>query len=114
MVTTIELQIIVGLPGDTPAGFLRTLDYALSLPASVRVYHCLVLPDALMTRGLPEWNMRFSPYDLSMTSCLGWSAEALGAMRDELSRRARRLGGKVGRYWWSFPRQLRRQRAALR
>ena len=54
-VTNIELQIIFGLPGDTPEGFRRTLDYALSLPASVRAYHCLVLPDALMTRGLPDW-----------------------------------------------------------
>ena len=113
-VTTIELQIIAGLPGDTPAGFLRTLDYACSLPASVRAYHCLVLPDALMTRGLPEWNMKFNPYDLSMTSCLGWSAEGLAAIRDELTRRARRLGGKVGQYWWSFPRQSRPQRVAVR
>ena len=34
-VTNIELQIIFGLPGDTPAGFRDTLDYALSLPAAV-------------------------------------------------------------------------------
>ena len=104
-VTNIELQIIMGLPGDTPEGFRRTLDYALSLPGGVRVYHCLVLPDALMTRGLPNFDMRFNPYDLSMISCLGWSEAAIGGMRDELARRSRRLGGKVGRYWWSFPRQ---------
>jgi radical SAM superfamily enzyme YgiQ (UPF0313 family) len=106
-VTNIELQIIFGLPGDTPEGFRRTLDYALSLPATVRAYHCLVLPDALMTRGLPEWNMDFDPRDLSMKSCFGWSADAIGLMRDELDRRASRLGGKIGRYWWAFPRQLR-------
>ncbi|MGH7914564.1 MAG: B12-binding domain-containing radical SAM protein, partial [Candidatus Binataceae bacterium] len=103
-VTNIELQIICGLPGDTPEGFRRTLDYALSLPASVRAYHCLVLPDALMTRGLPGWNMRFDPENLAMTSCLGWSEEDIAVMRGELDRRSRARSGKNGRYWWSFPR----------
>ena len=103
-ITNIELQIICGLPGDTPEGFRRTLDYALSLPASVRVYHCLVLPDALMTRGLPDWNIRFEPRNLAMTSCLGWSEGAIAAMRSELDRRAAAYRGKRGRYWWSFPR----------
>jgi radical SAM superfamily enzyme YgiQ (UPF0313 family) len=103
-ITSIELQIIFGLPGDTPEGFRRTLDYALSLPASVRVYHCLVLPDALMTRGLPDWNIRFEPRNLAMTSCLGWSEDAIAAMRSELDRRATAYRGKRGRYWWSFPR----------
>ena len=104
--TNIELQIICGLPGDSPEGFLRTLDYALSLPASVRAYHCLVLPDALMTRGLPDWNMKFDPRNLAMTSCLGWSEEAIKAMRGVLDRRARARKGKAGQFWWSFPREL--------
>ena len=104
-VTNIELQIIFGLPGDTPEGFRRTLDYALSLPAAVRAYHCLVLPDALMTRGLPGFDMEYDPDNLSMTSCLGWSAQALADMRLELDRRARAAGGKVGRFWWSMPRR---------
>ena len=102
-VTDIELQIIFGLPGDTPEGFRRTLDYALSLPAAVRAYHCLVLPDALMTRGLPEWDMRFEPRTLAMTSCLGWSADSIVAMRSELSQRSQMLGGNAGNFWWSFP-----------
>jgi radical SAM superfamily enzyme YgiQ (UPF0313 family) len=102
-VTSIELQIIFGLPGDTPDGFRRTLTYALSLPAAVRVYHCLVLPDALMTRGLKNFDMRFDPRNLSMVSCLGWSEAEITAMRGELDRRTRAVGGKRGRYWWSFP-----------
>lgn len=104
-VTNIELQIIFGLPGDTPDGFRRTLDYALSLPASVRAYHCLVLPDALMTRGLPEWNMVFDPRTLAMTSCQGWSAADIVAMRAELTQLTRRAGGRAGTFWWSFPPQ---------
>jgi radical SAM superfamily enzyme YgiQ (UPF0313 family) len=102
-VTTVELQIIMGLPGDTPEGFRRTLDYALSLPGTVRAYHCLVLPDALMTRGLPDWNMVFDPRSLAMTSCLGWSQDAILSMRQELLQKARLAGGKAGDYWWSFP-----------
>ena len=112
-VTNIELQIIFGLPGDTPDGFRRTLDYALSLPASVRAYHCLVLPDALMTRGLPEWNMVFDPRTLAMTSCLGWSAQAIRAMRAELSQKARLAGGKAGTFWWSFPSKQRQTTAGF-
>ena len=75
------------------------------LPASVRAYHCLVLPDALLTRGLPEFNMVFDPRDLSMISCLGWSAKAVASMRAELDQRARASGGKVGRFWWAMPRR---------
>jgi radical SAM superfamily enzyme YgiQ (UPF0313 family) len=104
-VTNIELQIIFGLPGDTPDGFRRTLDYALSLPATVRAYHCLVLPDALMTRGLPEWDMKFDPHSLAMVSCQGWDAEDILAMRAELALKTTRAGGKAGRFWWSFPAQ---------
>ncbi len=103
-VTTVELQIIMGLPGDTPAGFRRTLEYALSLPVSIRAYHCLVLPDALMTRGLPQFQMVFDPRTLAMESCLGWSRDDILSMRQELSQRAALAGGRVGTWWWSFPR----------
>jgi radical SAM superfamily enzyme YgiQ (UPF0313 family) len=102
-VTTIEVQVIFGLPGDTPEGFRATLAYARSLPAAVRAYHCLVLPDALMTRGLPAWNMEFEPRTLAMSSCLGWSAEAITAMRAELKQLALAAGGNAGAFWWSFP-----------
>jgi hypothetical protein len=102
-VTTVELQIIFGLPGDTPEGFRRTLDFALSMPAAVRAYHCLVLPDALLTRGLPEFAMTFDPVGLSMQSCLGWTAEEIDAMRAELASRSLLAGGRGGDFWWSFP-----------
>jgi hypothetical protein len=73
--TTIE--IIMGLPGDTPEGFRRTLDYVLGLPVSVRVYHCLVLPDALLTRAPASYQMDFDPVTLEMRSCLGWTERDL-------------------------------------
>ena len=104
-VTSAELQIIFGLPGDTPEGFRRTLDYARSFPVAVRVYHCLVLPDALMSRGRPGWDMRYDHINLAMISCLGWSEQEILSMRDELDHESFVNGGKEGRYWWSFPRK---------
>jgi radical SAM superfamily enzyme YgiQ (UPF0313 family) len=98
-----ELQIIFGLPGDTPEGFRRTLAYARSFGLAVRVYHCLVLPDALLTRGRPGWDMRFDPINLAMISCLGWSESDIQQMRGELDALARQPGAKAGTYWWSLP-----------
>lgn len=103
-VANAELQIIFGLPGDTPQGFRRTLDYARSFGISVRTYHCLVLPDALLTRGRPDWNMQFDPVTMSMMSCLGWSAGDILQTRAMLDHEAAASGGKAGNFWWSFPR----------
>ena len=102
-VTTPELQIIFGLPGDSPDGFRQTLDYSRSFGVAVRAYHCLVLPDALMTRGRPEWRMRYNPATLAMIECDGWPEEDITAMREELARDTRKAGGHSGNYWWSFP-----------
>jgi radical SAM superfamily enzyme YgiQ (UPF0313 family) len=102
-VTSTELQIIFGLPGDSPEGFRQTLDYARSFGVGVRAYHCLVLPDALMTRGRPEWKMRYDPETLAMIECDGWREEDITAMRDELADKAHGAHGHSGKYWWSFP-----------
>jgi radical SAM superfamily enzyme YgiQ (UPF0313 family) len=102
-VAMVELQIIFGLPGESPEGFRRTLDYARSLPGSVRAYHCLVLPDALMTRGRPEWDIRFDPVTLELLSCQGWSVDQVQEMRTELTQSALAAGGTAGNYWWFFP-----------
>lgn len=101
--SNVELQIIFGLPGETPAGFRRTLEYARSFSVGVRAYHCLVLPDALMSRGRPEWNIRFDPLNLNMISCLGWTAEDFEEMRGDLTREALASGGAAGAFWWFFP-----------
>jgi len=100
---TTELQIIFGLPADSPAGFRQTLDYARSFGVAVRAYHCLVLPDALMTRGRPEWRMEYDPSTLAMIECDGWTRDDISLMREELNRGTSRAGGHSGKYWWSFP-----------
>jgi len=99
----IEVQIIFGLPTDTWDGFIETLSFALSLPVTVRVYHCLVLPDALMTRGQPEWEMKYEPYTLSMLSCVGWTEQQMLDMRELMTRETMLCGGTAGDFWWSFP-----------
>jgi radical SAM superfamily enzyme YgiQ (UPF0313 family) len=104
-VANTELQIIYGLPGDTPAGFRRTLEAARSMRVNVRAYGCLVLPDAFMTRSKPEWNVVFDPVSLRMKSCLGWSEQELQDMRAWISQESRAAGGKAGDYWWFFPRR---------
>ncbi len=104
-VANAELQVIFGLPGDTPAGFRRTLEAARAMPVGVRAYGALVLPDAFMTRSKPEWNVRYDPVTLKMTSCLGWSEDELREMRAWLSAEAQAADGKAGDYWWYFPRK---------
>lgn len=104
-VAGLEVQIIMGLPEDTPEGFRRTLDFALALPvASVRVYHCLVLPDALLSRAEASWQIEFDRANMAMLSNHTWSAQSLMAMRLELNERVARFGGTCGEYWWSFRR----------
>jgi len=110
-IAPIELQIILGLPGDSPAGFKRTIMRALELPSQVRVYYCLVLPDALLTRGDPSWNMKFDPYTMRMESCLGWSEQDLRETSDWVSELAVRNNGSAGEYWWTFPRPSHRRAA---
>ncbi len=99
-----EIQIIMGLPGDTPEGFKRTLEFARSMPVSVRAYHCLVLPDALLTRGKEEWDVLFDPITMEMVSCEGWSEEQILEMREYLDGYAKQSGGTAGDFWWYWPR----------
>lgn len=110
-VANIEVQIIFGLPGDTPEGFWRTLNFAMSLPVKVRAYHCLVLPDALLTRSRREWNVKFNPRTLAMTSNSTWSRDQLAAMRARLTNLAGQIGGKSGDFMWSFPQRRRVEKA---
>ena len=100
---TTEVQIIFGLPGDSPEGFRQTLEYSRSFGVAVRAYHCLVLPDALMTRGRPEWKMQYDQANLAMIECDGWTRDDITLMREELNSATSKAGGHSGKYWWSFP-----------
>lgn len=101
-----EIEIIMGLPGDSPDSFRRTLEKALKLGTAVRVYHCLVLPGALMSRSPESFNMDYDFVDLSMKSCLGWENGAIQSMSRELSDLVNSSSAAFHHndgYGWHFP-----------
>ncbi len=95
-VSDIEVELILGLPGDSLDGFRKTLAMALELPAVVRVFHCMVLPEALLTRSPASFALDFDPYTLAMRSCLGWSPEDLRVATSELEALVLRESGEQG------------------
>jgi hypothetical protein len=94
------VELIVGLPGDTPEQFRRTFEQVRQLPCSVRLFHCLVLPDALLTRAPASYKMDFDPITLEMRSCLGWSAAELAA---EVARLDAMVAERNGMYTTVWP-----------
>jgi len=106
-VATVAVEIILGLPGDTPENFRKTFERARQLPCALRVYHCVVLPSALMIKAPASYQLDFDPLSLKMRSCLGWSAGELEKEVEYISSRARQEGGQTGEYFWVFsPPQL--------
>ena len=102
-VATLAVEIIVGLPGDSPEAFRRNFERARRLPCALRVYHCVVLPSALMVRSPPEHVLDYDPVSLKMHSCLGWSREALAREAAFLTGEAEAAGGRTGEFFWVFP-----------
>jgi coproporphyrinogen III oxidase-like Fe-S oxidoreductase len=102
-VASLAVEVIVGLPGDAPESFRRNFERARRLPRALRVYHCVVLPSALMVRSPPEHQLNYDPMSLKMRSCLGWSSEALAREGAFLTDQAIRAGGRAGEYFWVFP-----------
>lgn len=104
---TVAIEIIMGLPGDNPDSFLRTLERAQNLPCEVRVFHCLVLPDALMDRAPPWADMKFDPVSLKMQSCAGWSERELMAMVERLDGMQQFETHGETAWSWQFPSKVR-------
>jgi len=102
-VSKVAVEIIVGLPGDNAESFRRNFERARRLPCALRVYHCVVLPSALMVRSPPEHRLDYDPVSLKMRSCLGWPAEALAREAAFLSSQTEKAGGRSGEYFWVFP-----------
>jgi radical SAM superfamily enzyme YgiQ (UPF0313 family) len=102
-VASVAVEVIMGLPGDTPDNFRRNFERARRLPCALRVYHCVVLPSALMVRSPPEHALAYDPVSLKMQSCLGWPVAALADEASFLDREAVRSGGQAGEFFWVFP-----------
>ncbi|MAZ88087.1 MAG: B12-binding domain-containing radical SAM protein [Cellvibrionaceae bacterium] len=101
-VASVAIEIILGLPGDSPENFRQTFERARSLPCALRVYHCVVLPSALMVRAPENYAMEFDHHSLKMEACLGWSRAELQAEIDFVTERAVVEGGETGQYFWVF------------
>jgi radical SAM superfamily enzyme YgiQ (UPF0313 family) len=102
-VAHVAVEIILGLPGDAPENFRRNFERARRLPCALRVYHCVVLPSALMVRSPPEHRIDYDSISLKMNSCLGWPAAALAQEAAFLTDQAARADGRAGEYFWVFP-----------
>lgn len=101
-VAHVAVEIILGLPGDSPENFRKTFERARSLPTTLRVYHCVVLPSALMVRAPASYNMDYDPVTLKMRSCLGWSERALRTEIEYINAVAEKEGGRIGEFFWVF------------
>ncbi len=102
-VSAVAVEIILGLPGDSPENFRKSFERARGLPCALRVYHCVVLPSALMVRAPADYVMVYDPVNLKMRSCLGWTEAQLQAECDFVTRAATRDGGRSGEFFWIFP-----------
>lgn len=101
-VARVAIEIIMGLPGDTPEQFRRSYYRARSFPCALRVYHCCVLPSALMVRSPPEHQLNYDPVTLKIRSCLGWSELDIQRECEFLDSETAGSGGQKGDYFWVF------------
>lgn len=101
-VAKVAIEIIMGLPGDSPEQFRQSFYRARTFPCALRVYHCCVLPSALMVRSPEEHALNYDPVTLKMRSCLGWTEEAMQRECEFLREQASIAGGQVGDYFWVF------------
>jgi hypothetical protein len=88
-VADVLLEVIVGLPGDSPDGIKRTVTWARGFGASVNAYHCLLLPDALLDRAVSDPAFDYDPSTFEVRAAPGWSARDIEAtvrwLDDELA-----------------------------
>lgn len=102
-VAGVAIEIILGLPGDTPQNFRASFERARGLNCALRVYHCVVLPSALMVRAPAHYAMDYDPVSLKMRACLGWTEAELSAAVADVDAAAAREGGRSGEFLWTFP-----------
>lgn len=99
------VEVILGLPGDDPDGFRRTIERVRRLPVAVRVFHCLVLPSALMKRAPASFELEYDPFTLQVISCRGWSRADLERTCAWLDDEAWNESGEIPHGGtWKFPR----------
>jgi radical SAM superfamily enzyme YgiQ (UPF0313 family) len=101
-VCSVTVEVILGLPGDDPESFRRTVERVRRLPVGVRVYHCVALPTGLMTRSPEHFELSFDPLTLKVRGCWGWPEVELERTADWLTEVAERERGIAFDYWWGY------------
>ena len=97
-----EPELIFGLPGDNPRAFKDGVLRLMKVGCRVRVFHCLVLPDALMSRAKPEHQLQWDPETLLVTSAAGWSPQDLVETRNWLDQMMVGNAGEASGNTWTF------------
>lgn len=87
----VDVELIFGLPGDNPRSFRQTLERALGLADTVKIFRCLVLPDALLDRAAPSLAIDFDPRTFELRSCQGWTAPELREQWDQVQKLAQQM-----------------------
>ena len=99
----IDLELILGLPGDDPDMFEDAVDEALSFGCNVRVYRCLALPDALLSRAPEGEDIVVTPETLEVVRSRSWPGDSLARVAQRLDAKVRRSGrGFIAGQWWQF------------
>ncbi len=87
----LEIDIILGLPGDTPESFLATVEFLVreGLSTKVNVFPLLVLPGTRLEQRAKTWGVRYMrvpPYQVEATEG-GMDIEAMRAAVEEAEKR---------------------------
>ncbi len=106
-VGNVAVEIILGLPGDSLESFKQTAERALEFGADVHAFHCLVLPDAFLTKAPDEFNLDFDPITLKVKSCLGWTPDEIEEAREWITNLSDTMDGRKGDQEWITGRFLR-------
>ncbi len=101
-VSSPEIDIIFGLPGDNPRSFKDGVLRLLQIGCRVRAFQCLVLPDALMSRAKPEHLLTWDPETLLVTSAAGWTPRDLAETRAWLDAMMVTTPGETSNDTWTF------------
>lgn len=88
----LEVDVILGLPGDTPEGFLQTVDFLAreGLGSYVTVFPLLVLPGTRLRQKARSWKVRYRstpPYQVEAVGDAG-----IEDLRRAMEEAERRLG----------------------
>ncbi len=97
-----EPELIFGLPGDNPGAFKDGVLRLLKIGCRVRAFHCLVLPDALMSRSKPEHQLQWDPETLLVTSAAGWTPRDLAETHAWLDQLMADTSGEYSNNTWTF------------